>query len=69
MANSRRKNGGCTRGRFKRKKLGKGWSTLRKERAPERVVLRITDPEPAEGKGDAKAAAARAASAAKSGKK
>ncbi len=48
MANSRRKNGGCTRGRFRRKKLGKGWSTVRKQRAPERVVLRITEPEAGE---------------------
>jgi hypothetical protein len=29
MAKSRRKSGGCNRGRFKRKKLGKGYSTLR----------------------------------------
>lgn len=26
MAKSRRKAGGCTHGRFKAKKLGKGWS-------------------------------------------
>lgn len=56
MANSRRKNGGCTRGRFRRKKLGKGWSTVRKQRAADRVVLRITEPEAsADGTSDAKA--------------
>lgn len=44
MARSRRKNGGPTRGRFRRKKLGKGWSTVRKEPVGSRPVLRITDP-------------------------
>ncbi len=29
MAISRRKSGGCTRGRFKVKKMGKGWSSYR----------------------------------------
>jgi len=56
MANSRRKNGSATRTRFKLKKMGKGWSTMRKQRTPERVVLRITEPEPAaageSGKGE-----------------
>ena len=53
MANSRRKNGSATRGRFKLKKMGKGWSTMRKQRSPERVVLRITEPETAPaGKGE-----------------
>lgn len=47
MAKSRRKNGSATRGRFRLKKMGKGWSTARKQRTPERVILRITDPEPA----------------------
>jgi hypothetical protein len=32
MAKSRRKNGGPTRGRFKLKKLGKGWSTQRRQK-------------------------------------
>ncbi len=30
MAKSRRKAGGCTRGRFRLKRLGKGWSTHRR---------------------------------------
>ncbi|MBX3463025.1 MAG: hypothetical protein KF830_07630 [Planctomycetes bacterium] len=45
MARSRRKNGGPTRGRFRRKKLGKGYSTVRKEPAGSRPVLRITEPD------------------------
>jgi hypothetical protein len=48
MAKSRRKNGSCTRGRFRLKKMGKGWSTVRKRRQSERVVLRITDAAPSE---------------------
>jgi hypothetical protein len=32
MAKSRRKAGGCTHGRFKRKKMGKGWLRLRTAR-------------------------------------
>ncbi len=53
MAKSRRKNGSATRGRFRLKKMGKGWSTARKQRAAERVVLRITEPETAAaGKGE-----------------
>lgn len=34
MAKSRRKSGGCTRGRFKLKKMGKGWSTARRTPQP-----------------------------------
>lgn len=34
MAKSRRKAGGPTRGRFKRKRMGKGWSTHRRLRMP-----------------------------------
>lgn len=30
MAKSRRNSGGCTRGRYKRKKMGKGYATARK---------------------------------------
>ena len=44
MARSRRKNGGPTRGRFRQKKLGKGYSTVRKQPAGSRPVLRITQP-------------------------
>ncbi|MGE3174494.1 MAG: hypothetical protein AB7O97_17825 [Planctomycetota bacterium] len=43
MARSRRKHGGATRGRFKRKKMGKGWATVREERSGTRPVLRITE--------------------------
>ena len=33
--------------------MGKGWSTARKQRMPERLVLRITEPETAAaGKGE-----------------
>ncbi len=45
MARSRRKNGGPTRGRYKRKKLGKGWLAGNKETGGSRPVLRITEPE------------------------
>jgi hypothetical protein len=44
MARSRRKSGGPTRDRFKRKKIGKGWSTVRETPGASRPVLRITDP-------------------------
>lgn len=47
MARSRRKNGGPTRGRFKKKRLGKGWLANRKDPAGSRPVLRITEPDPA----------------------
>ncbi len=30
MAKSRRNSGGCTRGRYKRKKMGKGWASARR---------------------------------------
>ncbi|MEO0481069.1 MAG: hypothetical protein AAF196_16480 [Planctomycetota bacterium] len=30
MAKSRRKSNGCRRGTFKLKRMGKGWSTLRR---------------------------------------
>ena len=45
MARSRRKNGSCTRGRYKRKKMGKGWVTARKVPTGSRPVLKITEPE------------------------
>ena len=54
MARSRRQNGGPTRGTFKKKRLGKGWMANRRKPADPRVILRITDPEPA---GEAKSAA------------
>ncbi len=43
MAKSRRKAGGCTRGRLKLKKLGKGWSTMRKKRGSVKPVQRSGD--------------------------
>jgi hypothetical protein len=45
MARSRRKNGGPTRGRFKRKKLGKGYIATHAQPIGTRPVLRITEPE------------------------
>ncbi|MBL8751223.1 MAG: hypothetical protein JNK78_18850 [Planctomycetes bacterium] len=56
MARSRRKNGGPTRGRFKKKKLGKGFIANRQEPVGSRVVLRITETADA---GAAKAVAAK----------
>lgn len=56
MARSRRKNGGPTRGRFKKKKLGKGFMANRQEPVGSRVVLRITETADA---GAAKAGAAK----------
>ena len=43
MARSRRKHGGPTRGRFKLKKLGKGYLENRRTPSGTRVVLRITE--------------------------
>lgn len=45
MACSRRKNGGATRGRFKPKKMGKGYNANRKQPIGRRPVLRITEAE------------------------
>ncbi|HZN38870.1 MAG TPA: hypothetical protein VFD82_08705 [Planctomycetota bacterium] len=45
MARSRRKNGGPTRGRFKRKKLGKGYIANRAKPIGTRPVLRISEPD------------------------
>ena len=45
MARSRRKNGGPTRGRFKMKKLGKGFIATRATPIGTRPVLRITEPD------------------------
>ncbi|MBL8729684.1 MAG: hypothetical protein JNM25_14740 [Planctomycetes bacterium] len=57
MARSRRKNGGPTRGRVRLKKLGKGYSTVRKEASGSRPVLRITEPVAASGTKQPKAKA------------
>lgn len=59
MARSRRKHGGPTRGRFKLKKLGKGYIKNRKQPIGSRPVLRITEPDAAA----AKAAGSKAAKA------
>lgn len=44
MARANRKSGGGTVGRFKPKKMGKGYSTNRKVPIGSRPVLRITEP-------------------------
>ena len=54
MARSRYKASGATAGRFKPKKMGKGWSTNRKTPIGNRPVLRITEPDD-DADGDAKA--------------
>ena len=40
MAKSRRKSGSCTRGRYKMKKMGKGWSSERKPRGHAKPIVR-----------------------------
>ncbi len=45
MACSRRKNGSATRGRFKPKKMGKGYMMNRKQPIGTRPVLRLTEPD------------------------
>ena len=42
MARSRRKAKGCKRGHFKRKRMGKGYSTVRSQPIGTRPVLKIT---------------------------
>ncbi len=44
MARAIRKGGGGCKGRFKPKKMNKGWSTARKVPIGSRPVLRITEP-------------------------
>jgi len=44
MARSRRKAAGARRGKFKRKRMGKGWLTVRRQPSDSRPVLRITEP-------------------------
>ena len=43
MAKSRRKPSGCTRGRPRLKRMGKGWSTMRKKRGSEKPAPRATE--------------------------
>jgi|GEM_PF-4009193 len=45
MARSRYKAGSATAGRFKPKKMGKGYLSNRKEPIGSRPVLRITEPD------------------------
>jgi len=45
MARANRKSGGGTVGRFKPKKMGKGYSTNRKVPIGSRPVLRVTEPD------------------------
>ena len=52
MAKSRRKSNGCRRGKLKLKRMGKGYSTMRKQRGSEPPIDRK--------KKDAEAAAAKA---------
>ncbi|MEM7198668.1 MAG: hypothetical protein AAF628_00265 [Planctomycetota bacterium] len=40
MAKSRRKSNGAKRGTMKPKRMGKGWSTMRKQRGSEKPVDR-----------------------------
>lgn len=40
MAKVRRKSNGCRRGKFKLKRMGKGWSTMRKQRGRPQPVPR-----------------------------
>ena len=56
MARSQKKARGVKRGDMKPKKMGKGWSTIRKKPIGSRPVLRITDPVEKTG-GDGKASA------------
>ena len=63
MARSRRKNGGPTRGRFKMKKLGKGYIANRAQPIGTRPVLRISESDTAAADGkaqDGKATAGKA---------
>jgi hypothetical protein len=45
MAKSRRKSNGCKRNTYKRKPMGKGWSTDRRVVGSSRPVLRLTESE------------------------
>ena len=54
MARSRRKNGGPTRGRFKAKKLGKGYIANRTTPIGSRPVLRISETDSTAADGAAK---------------
>ncbi|MCA8950280.1 MAG: hypothetical protein KDE27_12315 [Planctomycetes bacterium] len=65
MARAPRKSNGCRRGTFKRKRMGKGYSTVRKERIGTRPVLKITPTEDdTEAEKQQKAEALKAAAAA-----
>lgn len=53
MARSQRKAKGAKRGTFKRKRMGKGWSTVRRQPIGTRPVLKITETADAPEKTDA----------------
>lgn len=46
MSKSRRKSNGCTRGRYKPKKMGKGWL---KDHQPKKKIAPRKDPEESSG--------------------
>jgi hypothetical protein len=48
MARSRRKNGGPQRGKFRLKKMNKGWSTFRHQPIPAKPIDRSKQAEAAE---------------------
>ena len=43
MARSRRKNGGPQRGKFRLKKMNKGWSTFRRQSIPAKPIDRSAE--------------------------
>lgn len=49
MGRARSKGGGKLKGRFKPKKMGKGYSSTRKQPIGSRPVLRITEPTEKDG--------------------
>ena len=59
MAKVRRKSNGCRRGKFKLKRMGKGWSTMRKPRGRPQPVPR-KEMEAAEAEAKAQKAAEQA---------
>lgn len=50
MARSRRKNGGPQRGKYRLKKMGKGWSTFRHQPIPAKPIDRSAQAEKADEK-------------------
>ncbi|MHC5065404.1 MAG: hypothetical protein ACYTG5_15665 [Planctomycetota bacterium] len=52
MSKSRRKAAGCTRGRYKRKKMGKGWLLARRVPQPVKPIDRKAEEKAAESDSD-----------------